>query len=59
MDNLSGICRFFIFQKEVADRIVAKFNTKQYGRISILTSWRMDKFKILDIPPLDFYPAKV
>ena len=59
MDNLSGIYSdfFFIFQKEVADRIVAKFNTKQYGRISILTSWRMDKFKILDIPPLDFYPA--
>ena len=59
LDNLSNIYShfFFIFQKEVADRIVAEFNTKQYGRISILTSWKMHKLKILDIPPIDFYPA--
>ena len=31
----------FVFQKEVADRIVAEYNTKPYGRLSILTSWKM------------------
>ena len=31
----------FVFQKEVADRIVAKYNTKEYGRLSILSTWKM------------------
>ena len=31
-----------MFQKEVADRIIAKSNTKKYGRISILTNARLD-----------------
>ena len=46
----------FIFQKEVADRIIAKENSKYYGRLSILTSWKMDKQKITDIDPNFFYP---
>ena len=46
----------FIFQKEVADRIIADENTKNYGRISILASWRMETKKILDIPPSSFNP---
>ena len=46
----------FIYQKEVADRIIAKENSKYYGRLSILTSWRMDNEKILDIDPKYFYP---
>ena len=46
----------FIFQKEVADRIIANENTKNYGRISILTSWRMETKKILDIAPSSFKP---
>ena len=46
----------FIFQKEVADRILANENTKNYGRLSILTSWKMDKLKLLDIDPKFFYP---
>ena len=46
----------FIFQKEVADRIMANENTKNYGRISILTSWRMETEKILDITPSSFKP---
>ena len=46
----------FIFQKEVADRILAEENTKNYGRLSILTSWKMNKFKIIDINPKFFYP---
>ena len=47
----------FVFQKEVADRIVAKYNTKQYGRLSILSTWKMEKSKIFDIPPSSFYPV--
>ena len=46
----------FIFQKEVADRIIDEENTKNYGRLSILTSWKMSCEKILDIDPKYFYP---
>ncbi len=46
----------FIFQKEVADRIVAEINTRNYGRLSILTSWKMSCEKILDIDPRYFNP---
>ncbi len=46
----------FLFQKEVADRIIADENTKNYGRLSILTSWKMNRKKILDINPNYFYP---
>ena len=38
-----------MFQKEVADRILAKSNTKQYGRISVISNFRFnitDNFKI-------------
>jgi 16S rRNA (adenine1518-N6/adenine1519-N6)-dimethyltransferase len=45
-----------MFQKEVADRIVAKPNTKAYGRLSILSQWRTTaKIKML-IPPEAFKP---
>ncbi len=46
----------FIFQKEVADRIMAMENSKKYGRLSILTSWKMNRAKLFDINPKDFYP---
>ena len=46
----------FIFQKEVADRIVAEENSKNYGRLSILTSWKLSGQKILDIDPKYFSP---
>jgi len=46
----------FIFQKEVADRIIAEQNTRNYGRLSILTSWKMSCEKILDIDPKYFNP---
>lgn len=45
-----------MFQKEVADRIVAKFNTSAYGRLSILSNWKLDVKKILDIKPVSFSP---
>ena len=30
-----------MFQKEVADRIIAEENTKNYGRLSIISNWKM------------------
>ncbi|MDC0167739.1 16S rRNA (adenine(1518)-N(6)/adenine(1519)-N(6))-dimethyltransferase RsmA [Candidatus Pelagibacter sp.] len=45
-----------MFQKEVADRIVAKFNTSAYGRLSILANWKLKINKICDIKPLSFFP---
>tara|TARA_Y100001958_G_C21198251_1_gene525253 strand:+ start:158 stop:946 length:789 start_codon:yes stop_codon:yes gene_type:complete len=45
-----------MFQKEVADRIISKHNTKNYGRLSILANWRLDVKKICDISPNSFHP---
>ena len=45
-----------MFQKEVADRIIAKFNTKNYGRLSILSNWKLDIDKICDVQPSSFFP---
>ena len=45
-----------MFQKEVADRIIAKFNTSAYGRLSILANWRLNINKICDIAPESFSP---
>ena len=45
-----------MFQKEVADRIISKFNTKTYGRLSILTNWKLNIEKICDISPDSFFP---
>ncbi len=60
-----------MFQKEVADRIIADFNTSFYGRLSILSNWRLNIRKICDIKAecflpkpkiastlLEFYPKK-
>ena len=45
-----------MFQKEVADRIIAKYNTKNYGRLSVITNLSMDVEKIKDISPNSFRP---
>ena len=45
-----------MFQKEVADRIIAKFNTSSYGRLSIICNWKLNIRKICDIKPEAFYP---
>jgi len=57
--NLKTFCKRFIllFQKEVADRIVAEHNSKHYGRLSIICSWKMNVKKIIDINPSSFYPS--
>ena len=33
-----------MFQKEVADRILAQTNHKDYGRLSILSSWKLNVY---------------
>ena len=45
-----------MFQKEVADRIISRFNTKDYGRLSILSNWKLNIKKIFDIGPSSFSP---
>ena len=45
-----------MFQKEVADRIISKYNSSNYGRLSILANWKLDIKKILDINPNSFSP---
>ena len=45
-----------MFQKEVANRIIAKFNTSEYGRLSILSNWKLNVKKIFDINPSSFSP---
>ncbi len=49
-------CLVLMFQKEVADRIISDFNSKNYGRISILANWKLDIQKICDIKPSCFSP---
>ena len=59
--NISGDNFWFdqlilMFQKEVAERIIAKFNTSDYGRLSILSNWKLNINKVLDISPKSFSP---
>ena len=49
-------CLILMFQKEVADRIIAKSNSSDYGRLSILSNWKLNIKKICDIKPISFYP---
>tara|TARA_B100000131_G_C18010805_1_gene570423 strand:- start:13 stop:798 length:786 start_codon:yes stop_codon:yes gene_type:complete len=50
-DNL-----ILMFQKEVANRIIAEFNTSNYGRLSIISNWKLNIKKILDIKRECFLP---
>ena len=58
--NLDENCWFnelvLMFQKEVADRIIAKPDTSKYGRLSILSNWKLHIKKIIDIKPESFSP---
>ena len=55
-DNFWFDCLILMFQKEVADRIIAKFNTRSYGRLSILSNWKLNIKKVCDIKPYAFSP---
>ena len=45
-----------MFQKEVADRIIAKYNTSSYGRLTVLANWKLKIVKVCDIKPDSFFP---
>ncbi len=45
-----------MFQKEVADRIIAEPNNSNYGRLSIISNWKLNIKKICDIKPNAFSP---
>jgi len=49
-------CLILMFQKEVADRIIAEFNTSNYGRLSIISNWKLSIKKIIDIKAEAFSP---
>ena len=46
-----------MFQKEVAERIVAAPGSKAYGRLAILAQWRCDAHIVMSLPPEAFTPA--
>ncbi|MGV6812550.1 MAG: 16S rRNA (adenine(1518)-N(6)/adenine(1519)-N(6))-dimethyltransferase RsmA [Brevirhabdus sp.] len=46
-----------MFQREVAERIVALPGTKAYGRLAILAQWRATARIVMDLPPQAFVPA--
>ncbi len=45
-----------MFQKEVADRIVSNYNSKDYGRLSILANWKLSINRVFDVKPSSFLP---
>lgn len=45
-----------MFQREVAERIVAPPGSKTYGRLSVLAGWRTESRILFDIPPSAFVP---
>lgn len=46
-----------MFQKEVAQRIVAKTGDNHYGRLALLAQWRCDVKIVMHLPPEAFTPA--
>jgi 16S rRNA (adenine1518-N6/adenine1519-N6)-dimethyltransferase len=46
-----------MFQREVANRIVAEPSSKAYGRLALLTQWRADAQIVMELPPEAFVPA--
>ena len=46
-----------MFQREVAERIVAKPKADHYGRLAILSQWRTDAQIVMSLPPEAFTPA--
>ncbi|MCF3594676.1 16S rRNA (adenine(1518)-N(6)/adenine(1519)-N(6))-dimethyltransferase RsmA [Rhodobacteraceae bacterium LMO-12] len=45
-----------MFQREVAERIVARPGSKAYGRLALLAQWRADAQIVLSLPPQAFTP---
>ena len=54
--NLNVSKMILMFQKEVAERILANVDSKNYSRITILSKWKYDIKKITDVKPNSFFP---
>ena len=46
----------FMFQKEVANRIIAKPNTEDFSRLTVLSNWRLEVKKHFDVSKNSFFP---
>ncbi|MBO5441912.1 MAG: 16S rRNA (adenine(1518)-N(6)/adenine(1519)-N(6))-dimethyltransferase RsmA [Alphaproteobacteria bacterium] len=46
-----------MFQKEVADRILAQAGTKEYGRLSVMAQLQCEVVRLFDLAPTCFVPA--
>ena len=55
-DNFWFEALVLMFQREVADRIVANINDSNYGRLSVLSNWKLNISKISNIKPDSFKP---
>ena len=53
-ESLDGLT--LMFQKEVADRLVAGAGSKTYGRLSVLVQWIATAVRHFDVPPTAFVP---
>jgi 16S rRNA (adenine1518-N6/adenine1519-N6)-dimethyltransferase len=49
-------CAVLMFQREVAERIVAPPGSKTYGRLSVLVQWRCEAKIVFDVNPAAFVP---
>jgi len=57
LDGLAGFERLVLmFQKEVADRLLARPRGKDYGRLSVALQWRAEVRRLFDLPPRAFVP---
>ncbi len=55
-DHYNYEALILMFQKEVAQRITAKENTKAYGRLSVMAQWLCNTKKLFDLSPAAFTP---
>ena len=57
LNNKLNVSKMILmFQKEVAERILADVNSKDYSRITILSKWKFDIKKVTDVKPNSFFP---
>ena len=57
LNNKLNVSKMILmFQKEVAERILADVNSKEYSRITILSKWKFDIKKVIDVKANSFFP---
>ena len=54
INNLDNL--IFMFQKELGEKIISKFPSKHYGRLSIITSFKLKIIKKFLVSPNCFFP---